>query len=107
MKNIDFEDVFSNEPIEDVKLDIEQIKINVPQYTNEKLCEMVTCDRYFGFGQKIAPICMEELAKRRMAGDTFDFEGYIIKAQKELPVLDFNMPDIRTILQQAISGKIK
>jgi hypothetical protein len=107
MKNIDLEDLLGSEPIEDVKLDIEQVKLNVPLYDNFKLCEIIICDRYFGFGEKIAPICMEELAKRRMAGDTFDFEGYIIKAQKELPVLDFTMPDIRTVLQQAISGKIK
>jgi hypothetical protein len=48
---------------------------------------------------------MEELAKRRMAGDTFNFESYIDQAYNELPVLDFSMPDIRTVLQQAIGRK--
>lgn len=66
---------------------------------------MIVCDRYFGFEQKISDVCMEELAKRRMAGDTFNFESYIDQAYNELPVLDFSMPDIRTVLQQAIGRK--
>ena len=107
MKNINLEDLFSNEPIEDIKLDLEQVKANLPQYTNEKIADMIICDRYFGFGQKISVICMEELAKRRLAGDSFDFETYINEKQKELPVLDFKMPDIRTALHQVIQGKIK
>ena len=94
-------------PIEDVKLDIEIIKKNLPEYSNEKLSEMIVCDRYFGFDKKISTICMEELAKRRIAGDTFNFEEYIDKVHKELPILDFAIPDIRAVLNQAIKMRNK
>ena len=97
----------SGEDLEDVKLDIDQIRSNLPQYSNQKLCEMIVCDRYFGFEQKISTICMEELATRRLAGDKFNFESYIEQVTKELPVLDLSAaPDIRTIMNQAISKKI-
>jgi hypothetical protein len=102
----DFPDLLNDEtPIEDVKLDLEQVKHQVPSFSNEKLCEMIVCDRYFGFDQKISIICMEELAKRRSQGDLFAFEGYIDQKYKELPVLDFKIPDLRTALQTAINFK--
>jgi thymidylate synthase ThyX len=108
MKNNDWEDLLNDDlPLEDVKLDIELIKSLLPQYSNEKLCEMIVCDRVFGFEQRISAICMEELAKRRMAGDSFNFESYIDQVQKEFPVLDFSTPDLRTVLNQAIGRKIK
>lgn len=84
---------------------MEKVKENLPTYTNEKLCEMIVCDRYFGFDKKISNICMEELSNRRLAGDTFEFEKYIDQVYNELPVLNFAMPDIRTVLQQAIGRK--
>ena len=90
--------------IEDVKLDLDQVKANLPTYSNEKLCEMIVCDRYFGFGKKIDIMCMEELAKRRMDGDTFNFESYIESQYKELPVLDLNKPDLREILTTAMNA---
>ena len=111
MKNNDFfdfsafSDENSNEPIENVQLDLGQIQDNVSKYSNEKLCDMIVCDRYFGLEEKISPICMEELANRRLAGDTFNFEHYIEQAYKELPVIDMSMPDLRAVLGQAMSGK--
>ena len=48
---------------------------------------------------------MQELANRRLAGDTFNFETYIETKQRELPVLDFSNTDIRTVLAQASSRK--
>ncbi len=94
-------------PVEEVRLDIDVVRANLPQYSSENLCEMIVCDRYFGFEQKISIICMEELAKRRVAGDIFHFESYIEQVQKEMPVLDLVNPDLRTMLHQAINGKIK
>jgi hypothetical protein len=88
-------------------LDIEQIKANISEYSSEKLCEMIVCDRYFGWEQQVSAICMEELAKRRMAGDTLDFETHIDKAFKSLPSLKFVMPDFRTLLSQAARNKIR
>jgi hypothetical protein len=103
----EFLDEDDDSPIEDMKLDIEKIKKLIPTYSNEKLCEMIVCDRYFGFGEKFDTFCMEELAKRRVAGDTFNFESYIAQAQSELPVLDFTaIPDLRTIMNEAIGRKI-
>ena len=111
MTNKELEEFFldddSDGGLEEVKLDLDQIKANMPQYGNQKLCEMIVCDRYFGFEHKISTICMEELARRRGAGDTFAFEVYIEKISKEMPELDLSgAPDIRTILNQALSRKI-
>jgi hypothetical protein len=107
MKNNILDDFASDGPLEEVKLDLEKVKANVPQFSSEKLAEMIVCDRYFGMGEKISPICMGELAKRRMAGDPFNFETYIEQAHKSLPVLNFTMPDLRTVLAQAIAMKAK
>lgn len=92
------------EDVELVQLDLDQVKANLPTYSNEKLCEMIVCDRYFGFGKKIDIMCMEELAKRRIAGDTFNFESYIEKQYNELPVLDLKTPDLREILTNAMTA---
>jgi hypothetical protein len=106
MKNNDWDDLLNDDlPLEDVKLDMELVKSLLPQYSNEKLSEMIVCDRVFGFGQRISAICMEELAKRRMAGDAFNFESHIDQVHKEFPVLDFATPDLRTVLNQAIGRK--
>lgn len=107
MTNKELDEFFDDDsPIEEVKLDFDQIRANLPKYSNEKLCEMIVCDRYFGFEEKFDTMCMEELAKRRIAGDKFDFETYIDQSFKELPVLDFSStPDIRAILKQAIDMK--
>jgi hypothetical protein len=86
-------------------LDMNLVKSNIPGYPSEKLCEMIVCDRYFGMGQGISVLCMEELAKRRVAGEIFPFEEKIEEKQKSLPPLNFEVPDIRTILTQAIGKK--
>ena len=107
MKNKELEELLGDDsPVEDVTLDLDLVKSLIPQYSNEKLCEMIVCDRVFGFEHKISVMCMEELAKRRIAGDVFNFESYIDQVQKEFPVLDFTIPDIRTVLNQAIGRKI-
>lgn len=94
-------------PEVDVKLDMEQVKANVPKFSNEKLCEMIVCDRYFGFGQKIDIVCMEELAKRRAAGDTFNFEAHIESIFGELPKINLTKPDLRDVLTQAIANRLR
>ncbi len=111
MTNKELEDFFleddSAEEVEDVKLDIVQIQANLPKYSSQKLCEMIVCDRYFGFEHKLSVICMEELASRRLAGDAFKYEDHIAEISKEMPVLDLSgTPDIRAVLNQAISRKI-
>lgn len=105
MKDNEFDEYITGEPVEEVKLDLDKVKDSIPECSNDKLCEMIVAERYFGFGDKIAPMCMEELAKRRIAGDDFEYEKYIDQAHKSLPVLDFSIPDIRAVLNQAIGKK--
>lgn len=84
-------------------LNIEDIKSKLPNYSSQKLCEMIVCDRYFGCYKEIGIMCMEELANRRIAGDTFPFEEVIEKAYGELPVLDFNViPDVGDVFRQVL-----
>lgn len=109
MKNndFDFEELNDESEVKSVSLNLDSVKKNVPTFTSRKLCEMIVCDRYFGFAEKVSIHCMEELAKRREAGDNFDFETYIDNAYKELPQLNFNMPDLRSVLNQVINKKSK
>ena len=105
-KEYTIEELLADEsPIEHTQLDLNLIRTNLPTYTNERLCEMVVCDRYFNFNRTLAVMAMEELSKRRQNGDTFDFEKYIDDAFNSLPKLDFGMPDLRSVLQQAIGKK--
>jgi len=87
------------------EMDINKVKDKIPTYESTKLCEMIVCDRYFGCYKEIALSCMEELAKRRIAGDTFRFESYIEKSLSELPKLEFVVPDLRDVLRQVIGRK--
>lgn len=100
-------DDFGEEDLEYHPLNIEELKKNIPNYTSQKLCEMIAIDRCFGSYKEIAVICMEELAVRRIAGDNYEFEDYIDKAFSELPKLDFGIPDLRDVLRQVISGRNK
>lgn len=86
-------------------LDLEVLKKNIPTFDSQKLCDMIVCDRYLGFNEEAALMCMEELAVRRANGDEFEFEVYIEQAQKEMPVLDFSIPDLRNILSQISKAK--
>lgn len=87
--------------------DFNKLKDNISQYSSEKLCELIVCDRYFGCYKEIAIVCMEELARRRLAGDEYVFEDYIEKAYNTLPKLDFAIPDLGDVLRQLISRKIR
>jgi hypothetical protein len=101
-------DLDSTEPIGPATLDVELIKNNIPIYTSQKLCEMIVCHRYLGISEEISIACMEELGKRRSAGDSFDFEGYIESSLKTLPVLNIGSGfDLRDLLNQAIKANNK
>lgn len=82
--------------IEDVSLDT--IKSNMVNYDSKKLCQMVVAYRYLKMNKDLSISAMEELSKRRQAGDNFDFEKFIQESLDELPVIDFSMPDLRTLL---------
>lgn len=78
--------------------------INVATFSSEKLCEIIACDRYFGSYKKLSISCMEELANRRIKGDTFEFENYIDNSLKDYPKLDMAVPDVGNVLRQ-LTGK--
>ena len=77
---------------------------NLSNYDVIKLCDMIICHRYLGFNEKIAIACMQELGRRRLAGDSFDFEGYIEQEFRNLPKIELTLPDLRTALNQAINS---
>jgi hypothetical protein len=90
-----------------VQLDLNKIKLNLPIYSSQKLCEMIACDRYFGMSQhteeNISALCMQELANRRIAGAIFPFEQVIEECFNKLPPLNLNMPDLKTTLTQLVN----
>lgn len=93
-------DELENEEDGSSQLNIDLVKKNLNSYSSNKLCEIIVCDRYFGCYKEIAIICMEELARRRLAGDDYAFEDYIQKSFNELPKLDFSIPDLGDVLRQ-------
>lgn len=91
--------------IPNTNLDTDIIKNNIQNYSSEKLCDMIVCERYLGFQKEIAIICMEELSRRRIYGDQFEFENYIDNSLNSLPKIEFNMPDLRSVLNNVIGNK--
>lgn len=99
-------DDLDNKILKYPSLDLKVVRDNVPTFDSVKLAEMIVCDRYFGCYREIAVLCMEELARRRIKGDQFDFESYIEKSLSELPKMDFSVPDLGDVLRQVIGKKI-
>lgn len=86
-------------------IDPDKIKGNLKEYSSEVLCDMIVCSRYLNYHQEIAISCMEELSDRRINGSNFNFEEYIDNALKEMPDLNFTLPDLGSSLRQ-IAGKL-
>jgi hypothetical protein len=72
----------------------EKFSDNLPNKTNEQLCEIVVANRYIGTLRDEAIMSMEELARRRIAGDNFEYEKYIDKVLGELPKFDLDLKKI-------------
>jgi hypothetical protein len=86
--------------------DIDDANIeDVTQFSTQKLCDIIVCYRYLGLNKDLSIKCMAELGVRRAKGENFDFEFYIDNALKDMPVLDFQMPDLGTVLRQ-LGGKL-
>lgn len=103
--NLDLDDELEDELNEDI-IDLDKIKCNLHSYSQERICEIITCNRYFNINSDLTVFCMEELSLRRSNGSDFDFESYIDSLRKELPIIDTVVPDIRNMLSQII-GKVK
>ena len=107
MTNYDEFDLDADGEMEDLaELNIEEMKSKLPNFQIEKICEIIVCNRYFNFNHELTVYCMQELAKRRAAGDSFNFEEYIENSFKALPVLNVALPDLRTMLTQVVGKKL-
>lgn len=102
-QDFDYEE-FDSEEFDDSfrELDLEKIKSKIDTYRTPVLCEMITCNRYFKINNELTIICMEELAKRRVNGDNFNFEEFIENSLNDLPKIDLSIPNIKDLF-----GKIK
>lgn len=81
--------------------DEEKILVQLDQYSSAKLAEMIVAHRYLGISETICVAAMQELGKRRAAGDDFDFETFIAENSSTLPKLEIKVPsmDLSSLLQ--------
>lgn len=84
-----------------------KIELDISGFSEEKLCEIIVCDRYFNSYKELSIRCMKELAKRRDSGNEFDFESYIEKSLSEMPKFDFSIPDLGNVLRQFTNKIVK
>lgn len=90
------------------KLDEKEVIENIGKYSNTKLADMVIVYRYFGLYEKISIAAMEELGKRRIAGDLFEYEKYIDANLATLPKLEFKITDLQSIMKGlGVKGFVK
>lgn len=89
--------------VENIDFNLDSIKLDLPNFTSEKLCEIVVCYRYLKIHKELSILSMEELSKRRLSGDNFDFESYIENSYKELPEIDLSIPNFGEMINQ-VSG---
>ena len=81
-------------------LDFDDIKKNMDKHTTKSLCDIIVCDRYISFNKDLRVLCMEELAKRRLNGDEFQYEEYIETTLNELPKINIDIPSITEFFNQ-------
>ena len=93
--------------IEDfISLNEEEIIKLLPQYSSTKLADMIIVHRYFGLFKTAFGVAMDELSRRRINGDSFDYEKYVEDNLNSLPKLDFQVGDIFSLIS-SIKGKKK
>lgn len=78
---------------------IELFKTNLPEMTNERLCDVVVSFQYLGVMRDEALLSMTELARRRNLGEVFDYEGYIAKALTTLPKFKLDVKQILKVVK--------
>lgn len=82
------------------ELTAEEIIVKIPEFKSAKLADIIVAHRYLGFYKNLYVPCMEQLAKRRIAGDDWDFEQYIENQINDMPKLSFNLNDLNAALVQ-------
>jgi hypothetical protein len=86
----------------------DKIRETIPLQSSVKLAEMIVCYRYIGIYKEASMLAMEELGKRRLAGDMFDYEKYVEDKLAGLPKLDVKKPGIGSMfgmLGKMVGGK--
>jgi hypothetical protein len=73
------------------------IKEKIPEFTSEKLCQIIVANRYLNYSKDLAVASMLELSSRRENGSNFNYESYIEESLSSLPKLDFSKPDLRLL----------
>jgi hypothetical protein len=86
---------------------LEETKNKIPTFSSEKLCQIIVCYRYLNSYKELATLCMQELGKRRENGDNFDYESYIEKSLLELPEINLQPVDIRSLMSNIRLGKFR
>lgn len=66
----------------------------ISNYSSEELCNLIIAFRTLGVAKSAAIVAMEELAKRRLNGEIFNFEQYISDEVAKMPKLDINYSSI-------------
>ena len=82
------------------KLSEEEILEKLLELNAFKLADIIVAYRYLGVCKNLNVPCMEELARRRIAGDTWDFEKYIEEQLADMPKISFNLTDVNAALEQ-------
>lgn len=97
--NLDDYDI-SDEDEEFEEMTAEELLTKLPEFKSIKLADLVVAHRYLGFYKELYVPCMEELAKRRIAGDNWDFEQYIEDQINDMPKISFNLNDVNAAIEQ-------
>lgn len=88
---LDLEDLSDSQKL--INISLQQLK-EIGQAQSKVLAAYIVLYRSLGMFKTIAVVCMEELARRRILGEEFDYENYIEAELNKLPKtkpLDFNL----------------
>ena len=88
------------------EMSVEEIKTQMLSFPTTKLADIIIANRYLGLYKDLAVTAMEELSKRRMSGDNFQYEQYIEDELKKLPKLDFTLPALGSLFDKIGSFKL-
>lgn len=94
------EDDFTDDDEEFEEMSEAELIAKVPEFTSVRLCDIIVANRYLGFYKALQIPCMEELAKRRIAGDQYEFEQYIEDQLKDMPKIEFDLTNLSAALEQ-------
>lgn len=72
----------------------EDFDLNITSFSSEKLCEIIATFRYLGMMKDYAIKSMEELSKRRDAGDQFNFETRVNEILQSFPTFKLDLKKI-------------